>query len=154
MILINQQIRIIYLDNAHWRVVHLKNVQSSAFIRWPGQSQGLLYIIQKPPSLIYSSIESSFVKITLQRRHAKLVGDGAFSHKTDQLRKLLEILNKKGLKNQIIGSKIVAIFLGNLWVLSIGGVASGRVCVCSLRSRLVNSHGVPGVDRSVLHLRD
>ena len=34
------------------------------------------------------------------------------------------------------GSKVTA-FLLNWWILPIGGASSGRVCACSLRSRLV-----------------
>ena len=63
-----------------------------------------------------------------------MVGDGAFSHKIDLIRKMLEILNR------IIGSKVTAILL-NGWVLPVDGVASGRVCacsLCSLCSRLVS----------------
>ena len=47
-----------------------------------------------------------------------------------------EILNLEGHLNHFFGSKIAAIFL-NGWILSTGGVASGRVCACGLRSRLV-----------------
>ena len=35
--------------------------------------------------------------------------------------------------------KVIVILL-NEWILPIGGVASGRVCPCSLRSRLVYNH--------------
>ena len=65
-----------------------------------------------------------------------MVGDGAFSHKIDWGRIFLEILNLKRHQNRIVGSKVTAILL-NGWVFPIGGVTSGRVCACSLRSRLV-----------------
>ena len=45
-------------------------------------------------------------------------------------------LNPEGHQNRISGSKVTAILLKG-WTLPIGGVASGRVCACSLRSRLV-----------------
>ena len=45
----------------------------------------------------------------------------------DYVKKCLEILNPEGHLNRITGSKVTAILL-NLWVLSVGGVASGRVC--------------------------
>ena len=45
-------------------------------------------------------------------------------------------LNSKGHQNPFSGSKVTAILLKG-WVWPIGGVASGRVCACSLRSRLV-----------------
>ena len=68
-----------------------------------------------------------------------MVGDGAFSHKIDLIRKMLEILNR------IIGSKVTAILL-NGWVLPVGGVASGRVCACSLHSRVVFNESAHWVD--------
>ena len=39
-------------------------------------------------------------------------------------------VNLQGYQNYIIGSKVTGICL-NGWILSIGGVASGRVCACS-----------------------
>ena len=66
--------------------------------------------------------------ISLRPRHALTVADGAFSHK--------EILNPEGHPNRITGSKVMAILL-NVWILPICGALSGRVCSCSLRSRLV-----------------
>ena len=47
-----------------------------------------------------------------------------------------EILNLEGHQNHSIGLKITAILLNGL-ILPIGGIALARVCVCSLRSRLV-----------------
>ena len=45
-------------------------------------------------------------------------------------------LNPKGHQNSFSGSKIMPILLkGLIW--PIGGVTSGRVCACSLQSRLV-----------------
>ena len=46
------------------------------------------------------------------------------------------MLNFKGNLNCMIGSKVTTVLLEG-WILPIGGVASGRVCACSLRSRLV-----------------
>ena len=45
-------------------------------------------------------------------------------------------LNPKGHQYHFSGSKGMVIFL-KVWIWPIGGVASGRVCACSLRSRLV-----------------
>ena len=70
------------------------------------------------------------------RRHALMVGDGASSHKIDYVSKFKEILNLEGHQNRITGSRVTAILL-NGWTLPIGEAASGRVCACSLRSRLV-----------------
>ena len=59
-----------------------------------------------------------------------------FNHKIDYVTVFKEILNPKGHLNRITGSKVTAILL-NGWILPIGGASSGRVCACSLRSRLV-----------------
>ena len=45
-------------------------------------------------------------------------------------------LNPEGHQNPISGSKVTVILLRG-WLLPIGGVALGRVCACSLRSKLV-----------------
>ena len=49
------------------------------------------------------------------------------------------LLYSEGHQNHITGSKVTAILLKG-WILPIGGVASGRVCACSLRSRLVSTN--------------
>ena len=48
----------------------------------------------------------------------------------------LEILNPDGHLNCNPGSK-VTVFLLNGWIFPIGGASSGRICACSLRSRLI-----------------
>ena len=65
-----------------------------------------------------------------------MVAYGAFSHKLEYAIIFKEILNPEVHPNRITGSKVTAILL-NGWILRIGGVSSGRVCSCSLRSRLV-----------------
>ena len=72
-----------------------------------------------------------------------MVEDGAFSHKKDYFTNFLEILNVEGHPNRITGSKFTVILL-NGWILPMGGVASGRVGACSLRSRLVLYLADPG----------
>ena len=72
------------------------------------------------------------MKISLWRRHALTVVDGAFSHKIDYVAIFMGILNR----HCITGSKVTAILLNGL-ILAIGRASTGRVCVCSLRSRLV-----------------
>ena len=74
------------------------------------------------------------MKISLWRCHALTVADGAFNNKKDYV--FLEILNPKGHPNRITGSKVTTILL-NEWIVPIGGASLGRVCACSLRSRLV-----------------
>ena len=65
-----------------------------------------------------------------------MVGDGASSHKIDYISIFLEIINLQGHQNRNTGSRVTAILL-NGWTLPIGEAALGRVCACSLRSRLV-----------------
>ena len=65
-----------------------------------------------------------------------MVKDGAFTHEIDYVSIFLEILNLEGHLNRVIGSKVTA-SLVNGGILLSGGVASGRVFACSLRSRLV-----------------
>ena len=52
----------------------------------------------------------------------------------------LEILNSKGLKNHIIGSKVTTILL-NGWILTIGGVASGMVSAQPAKHVCFSCHG-------------
>jgi hypothetical protein len=75
-------------------------------------------------------------KISLRRRHTLLIADGAFNHKIDYVTIFKETLNPKRRLNHITVSKVAAIFV-NGSILPIGGASSGRVCSCSLRSRLV-----------------
>ena len=63
------------------------------------------------------------MKISLRRRHALIVGDGASSHKIDYVSKFQEILNFKGHQNRITGSRVTAILL-NWWILPIAGGTS------------------------------
>ena len=102
-------------------------IYTSSLFNIPGVA---VAVVQSPPSVICSW----FVEISLRRRPALMVGDGAFSHKIDYITILLEILNPKGHQNCITGSRVTAILL-NGWTLPIGEAALGRVC--SLRSRLV-----------------
>ena len=63
------------------------------------------------------------MKISLRRRHAITVADGAFSHKIDYVT-IFKILNPEGHPNRITGSKVTAILL-NGWIVPIGGASSG-----------------------------
>ena len=58
-------------------------------------------------------------KLSLQRRNAPMVGNSAFSHKRDYITFFLEILNRKGHKNCITGTRVTAILL-NRGVFPIG----------------------------------
>ena len=60
------------------------------------------------------------------------------SYKIDYVIVIKNFLSPKGHQNCFSGSKVKVILLKG-WILSIDGVSSGRVCICSLRSRLVSS---------------
>ena len=64
-----------------------------------------------------------------------MVQNDASSHKTNYIVILSDILNLEGHQNRFIGSQVTAILLSG-WILRNGGASSGRVCGCSLRSRL------------------
>ena len=66
----------------------------------------------------------------------QLYGAASSSYKIDHVIVIKNMLNPEGHQNPISGAK-VTVFLLKEWILPIGGVASGRVCACSLRSRLV-----------------
>ena len=58
------------------------------------------------------------------------------SHKINYVNKIPEILNLEGHQNRCICSKVTAILMNGL-ILPTDGASSGRVCACSLHSRLV-----------------
>ena len=75
---------------------------------------------------LIKSLSHPLVKIYLQRRHALILGDGAFSHKIDYGTIFKEILNLEGHPNCISGSKVMAISL-NGWILSFCGASSAMI---------------------------
>ena len=79
-------------------------------------------------------VTDPFPSTTLHRRHAQTVTDWSSSHKIDYVRVIKNF--PEGHQNPISCSKVTGILLKG-WILPVGGVASGRVCACSLRSRLV-----------------
>ena len=82
------------------------------------------------------------MKISLRRRHALTVGNGAFSHTIEKVTILMEILNLEGHQNCITGLRVTPILL-NRRILPIGqsGEASRwRVCYQRGLHRLVSSH--------------
>ena len=87
-------------------------------------------------SLVINSLIQPFPPTALRRRYAQTVGDTTSSYKIDYVIVIKTSLNPEGHQNPISGSKVMAILLKR-WVLPIGGASSGRVCACSLRSRLV-----------------
>ena len=65
------------------------------------------------------------MKISLRRRHAQTVKNGASSHITNYIKIFSMILNLEGHLNSCIGSAILL----NGWILPIGGIESGWVCL-------------------------
>ena len=63
------------------------------------------------------------MKISLRRRHAPMIENGALSHKIDYITIFKEILNLEGHQNCTTGSRVTAIFL-NWWILPIGGASA------------------------------
>ena len=82
------------------------------------------------------SLSNPFPPTALRRRQAETVKDGSSGYKIDYVVVIKHFLNLEGHQNPMSTSKVTAILLkGFIW--PIGGVASGRVCACNLRSRLV-----------------
>ena len=67
------------------------------------------------------------MKISLRRRHALIVEDGAFSHKVYYVTIFWEILNLEGHPNRITGSKVTAILV-NGWICLLVELQRWRVC--------------------------
>ena len=101
----------------------------------PGQSQGLLYK-HLFHSLINSVNKWAVPSNSFMALHAQTVRDSTSSYKIDYVKMINNFLNPEGHQNPFSGSKVTVTLL-NGWIWPIGGVALGRVCVCSLRSRLV-----------------
>ena len=108
------------------------------FLADPGKARGCsknsLVIHQ-----IIHLVSQPFPPTALRRRHATTVRDSSSSYKINYFIVIQNLQNPKGHQNLISGSKVTAILLKG-WIWLIGGVASGRVCVCSLRSRLVSKY--------------
>ena len=104
----------------------------------PGRSQGLLYKHTRHSLInwLIKSVSHPFPLTALQRRHAKTVKVSSLSYKIDYVIVMKSFLKSEGHQNRISASRVTVILLKGLFV-HIGGVASGRVCACSLRRRLV-----------------
>ena len=92
--------------------------------------------LQTPLSLSYRLSECFFSSADFTEPWRFRVRVRASNHKIDYIIKVKEILNLEVNLNCIIGSKVTVVLLKGL-ILPIGGVALGRVCACSLLSRLV-----------------
>ena len=65
------------------------------------------------------------MNISLRRRHAPLVRNGALGHKIDYITILKEILNLEGHQNCITGSRVTAILLnGGIFPIEESGEAN------------------------------
>ena len=102
----------------------------------PGEARGCSTNTPAADWLI-NWLSNPLVKISLRRRHAQTVKNGASSHKTNCIDIYSEILNLEEHLYRCIGSKVTAILL-NGWILPTGGVASGRVCPTACAAGLFN----------------
>ena len=75
------------------------------------------------------------MKVSLQRRHAPMVGNGAMSHKIDFIT-IFEIQNLEGHQNCTTGSRVTANLL-NAWIFQSGEASRWRVCYQRGLPRLV-----------------
>ena len=98
------------------------------------QSPGLLY--KHLRHWLINSVGQPFPPTALQLCHTQKCWDSSSSYKIDYVIVIKKILNHEGHQNAICDSKVMAILL-KWWTFPIGRVASGKVCACSLHSRLV-----------------
>ena len=118
-----------YLQRKKCKIFSLGSIISR-----PWQNQGLLY-----KHLRYSlSKRSGSLSQLYGAATPKVLEIGLPVIKKKYVVRIKNFLNPKGRKNPISGLKVMAILLKGL-ILPIDGVASGRVCACSLRSRLLFS---------------
>ena len=101
----------------------------------PGKARGCSTNSLRIHSFI-NSVSRPFPPTAVRRRHAQTVRDTTSSYKIDYVIMIKTFLNPEGHQIPFSGSKVKAILLKG-WIWPIGGVASGSVCACSLRSRLV-----------------
>ena len=83
-----------------------------------------------------NSFSQPFPPTALRCHHAQTVGGSSSSYKIDYVIVIQNFLNPKGHQIPSVVQKLRPISLKG-WILPIGVVASGRVCACILRSRLV-----------------
>ena len=83
--------------------------------------------------------------------NGQTVRDSTSSYKIDYVIVIKNSRNPKGHQNPISGSKVTAILLKQ-WILPIGGASLGRVCACSLRSRLVFKSSSPEFNQGQSHM--
>ena len=77
-----------------------------------------------------------FPPTALRQCHDHTIKDSSSVYKIECVKVIKNVLNPEGHQNRITGSKVTASLLKE-GILPIGGVALGRVCACSLRSRPV-----------------
>ena len=140
------KIAVVYRLHCYFKHLIIKTKQASPLIIYfffpqyklladPGEARGCSINSLVIDSLI-NWFSQPFPPTALQRRHAQTVRDSISSYKIDYVKMIKNSLNPEGHQNPISGSKVTAILL-KWWILPIVGASSGRVCACSLRSRLV-----------------
>ena len=99
------------------------------------------------------SVNQPFPPTAVRRRHTQTVRDGSSSYKICYVIVIKNFLNPDRHQNPIRRSKVTTILLKG-WICPIGEVACGRVCSCSMRSRLVSMYFHPQCsDRVQCYLR-
>ena len=99
---------------------------SREYLADPGEARGCstnTFVINS----VTQSVSDPFPPASLRRRHAQTVNDSSSTF----IIEIKNFLNPEGHHNFITGSKVVA-FLLKGWILPIGAVTSGRVCVAGL----------------------
>ena len=95
-------------------------------------------------------LTNPLVPTALRRRHTQTVRDRSSSYKIDYIIGIKIFLNFKGYQNPISGSKVMAIDWRGGFCLLVE-LQRGRVCSCSLRSRLVFS--INGISITLQHMK-
>ena len=83
-----------------------------------------------------TALSQPFPPIALRRHHAQTFRDKCSSYKKDYVIIIKDFLNPEGHQNPFTGVKVTAILLKGGFCLLVE-LLQGRVCACSLRSRLV-----------------
>ena len=103
---------------------------------WLIKNVTIYQIRAKPGAALWTALwlinwfSQPFPATALRRRHNKTVRDRTSSSEIDYVIVIKNFINPKWHQNPISGSNVTAI-----WILPIGGVSSGRVCACSLRTQ-------------------
>ena len=134
------QQKVEHFDDRIWQTLgRTVNMVQFFLVFFGGQENFFLPNCASELVLVFFAVWSGIKTLLLSYKNQQSDNFSDCSHKTNYIDILPEILNLEGHSNHCIGSKVTTILL-NGWILPIGWAASGRVCVWSLRSRLVSIH--------------